>query len=142
MKNYEERLNTVIKERRNQNIDISDITFLYSDFVYRKSDKYNYIYIKRLKPFLKAQFNKRIKKDSFNKKLFSKILFNNLYMIRQEKEDLIPYGAKPESDLYKYYASHQYIRRELEHLTVNDIILLSWELVKRFKKSKQHNKRL
>ena len=133
MKNYEERLNAVIRERRKQNIDIDDITFLYGDFIYRKCDKYNYIYIKRLKPFLKAQFKKRSKKELFNKKLFSKILFNNLYIIRQEKEDLVPYGAKPESDLYKYYASHQYIRRELEHLSIDDIIFLSWELVKRFK---------
>ena len=66
--------------------------------------------------------------------IYIKILFNNLYWIKQNKNDLIPCGCKYDSDIYKYYASHQYARRELEGLIIDEIMLLSWELVKRFKK--------
>lgn len=132
--NYVKRLNRILMEYKDS--DINDYTYLYSSFKSKKTDKFNYIYKDRLLPLLKAQFNKRVKKDNFDKKLFSKILFNNLYYIRQDKDDLVPYFVhdKPESETYKLFASHQYIRRELEHLSIDEIIRFSWELVKHFRK--------
>ena len=134
MINYETRLKSILKDYREY--DINDFTFLYSSFTSKTTDKFNFIYKERLLPMLKAQFDKRAKKDNFNKKLFSKILFNNLYSIRQDKQDLVPYFVhdNPESEIYKFYASHQHIRRELEHLSINEIMRLSYELVKHFRK--------
>lgn len=133
--NYVERLNRILTEYKDS--DINDYTYLYSSFLSKKIDKFNYIYKERLLPMLKAQFNKRVKKDNFNKKLFSKILFNNLYSIRQDKDDLIPYYLKDkkENKMYLYYASHQRIRRELEHLSIDEIMRFSWELVKHFRRA-------
>ena len=132
--NYVRRLNNIIVEHKDS--DINDYTFLYSSFMSKKTDEFNYIYKERLLPFLKAQFNKRVKKDNFDKKLFSKILFNNLYDIRQDKDDLVPYYLKDKKDnkMYLYYASHQRIRRELEHLSIDELMRFSWELVKHFRK--------
>lgn len=134
MKNYLERLNKVLEDKKEFDYSIDDITSLYNDFNDRFTDRFNFIYKKRIKPFLQAQFKKRVNKPNFNKKLFSKILFNNLYQIRQDKDDKIPFYAQKGSDTYLFYASHQYIRRELEKLTIDQIILLSYELVKHFKK--------
>lgn len=142
MLNYVERLNKVLEEKKGE--DINNYTYLYSSFIHDTYINYdNYIRRDSLLPFMKEQYNKRVNKDNFNKKLFSKILFNNLYRIRQYKDDLIPYYAKDdkESIHYKFYASHQRIRRELENLSIDEIMRLSWELVKRFKKgNKQHDK--
>ena len=134
MKNYLERLNAIIKEKKELNFNIEDITSLYYDFKDRYTSEFNYIYKKRLKPFLQAQFKKRVNKPDFNKKLFSKILFNNLYEIRQNKNDKIPFYAKKGTEDYLFFANHQYIRKELESLTIDQIILLSYELTKHFKK--------
>ena len=132
--NYVERLNRILTEYKDS--DINDYTYLYSSFMSKKIDEFNFIYKERLLPMLKAQFNKRVKKDNFNKKLFSKILFNNLYYIRQDKDDLIPYYLKDKKDdeMYLYYASHQRIRRELEHLSIDELMRFSWELVKHFRR--------
>ena len=132
--NYVERLNRILKEYKDS--DINDYTYLYSSFKSKKTDKFNYIYKERLLPMLKAQFNKRIKRVDFDKKLFSKILFNNLYSIRQDKNDLVPYCVhdNPDSKIYKFFASHQYIRRELEHLSIDELMRFSWLLVKHFRK--------
>lgn len=134
--NYLERLNNVLIIYKED--DINNYTYLYSSFQRKKIDYDNYIYRERLLPMLKKQFDKRSKKDDFNKKLFSKILFNNLYSIRQHKDDLIPYGVhnKPNDNLYKYCASHQRIRRELEKLDINQLMRLSYELTKHFRKNK------
>lgn len=134
MTNYLERLNTILKEKRELNYYIEDVTPLYYDFNDKYTTEFNYIYKKQLKPFLKAQFKKRSNTIGFNKKLFSKILFNNLYQIKQNKNDKIPFYAKKGSEDYLFFASHQYIRRELENLTIDQIILLSYELTKHFKK--------
>lgn len=131
---YLERLERTIQERSEENISINDITCLYSDFMGKRINKFNYLYKMSLLPFLKKQFRKRCEKENFNKKLFSKILFNNLYEIRLNRDDSIPFGIDKESDFYMSLASHQYIRRELELLSIDDIIFLSWELIKRFKK--------
>ena len=132
--NYVERLNRILTEYKDS--DINDYTYLYSSFMSKKTDKFKYIYKERLLPLLKAQFNKRVEKDNFDKKLFSKILFNNLYYIRQDKDDLVPYFVhdNPENEIYKLYASHQYIRRELEHLSIDELMRFSWLLVKHFRK--------
>ena len=135
MQNYVERLNKILKEKKGE--DINNYTYLYSSFIHDTYINYdNYIWRENLLPFLKEQYNYRVNKDNFNRKLFSKILFNNLYRIRQYKDDLIPYYAKDdkESIHYKFYASHQRIRRELENLSIDEIMRLSWELVKHFKK--------
>lgn len=134
MENYLERLNATLKEKKELNYYIEDITSLYYDFKDRYTSEFNYIYKKRLKPFLQAQFKKRVNKPNFDKKLFSKILFNNLYEIRQNKDDKVPFFAKKGSEIYLFYASHQYIRRELESLTIDQIILLSYELTKNFRR--------
>lgn len=134
MANYLERLNTILEEKKEFNYYIEDVTPLYYDFNDKHTTEFNYIYKKQLKPFLQAQFKKRVNKPNFNKKLFSKILFNNLYNIRQNKDDKIPFYAKKGTENYLYFASHQYIRRELESLTIAQIILLSYELTKHFKK--------
>ena len=132
--NYLKRLDKILVDYKGE--DIQNYTYLYSCFKSKRIDKDNYIYKKILLPMLKAQFNKRVKKDNFDKKLFSKILFNNLYYIRQDKHDLIPYIVKdnPNSETYKYCASHQRIRKELEHLSIDELMWFSWELVKHFKK--------
>ena len=132
--NYVERLNRILTEYKDS--DINDYTFLYSSFKSKKTDEFNFIYKERLLPMLKTQFNKRIKRVDFDKKLFSKILFNNLYSIRQNKNDLVPYYAhdNPDSEIYKFFASHQHIRKELEHLSIDEIMWFSWELVKYFRK--------
>ena len=133
--NYVERLNRILTEYKDS--DINDYTYLYSSFKSKKTNKFNYIYKERLLPLLKAQFNKRAKKDDFDKKLFSKILFNNLYYIRQDNDDLIPYYLKDkkEDEMYIYYASHQRIRKELEHLSIDEIMRFAWELVKHFRRN-------
>lgn len=134
MTNYLERLNTILKEKKELNYYVEDVTPLYYDFKDKFISEFNFIYKKQLKPFLKTQFKKRVNKPNFNKKLFSKILFNYLYNIRQNKNDKIPFYAKKGSEDYLYFASHQYIRKELESLTIDQIILLSYELAKHFKK--------
>lgn len=134
MTNYLERLNTILEEKKEFNYYIEDVTPLYYDFKDRYTTEFNYIYKKQLKPFLQAQFKKRVNKPNFNKKLFSKILFNNLYEIKQNKDDKVPFYAKKGSKDYLYFASHQYIRRELEKMDIDQIILLSYELTKHFKK--------
>lgn len=134
MTNYLERLNATLKEKKELNYYIEDVTSLYYDFNDKYTSEFNFIYKTQLKPFLKAQFKKRVNKPEFNKKLFSKILFNNLYSIRQNKDDKIPFYATKGSKEYLYFANHQYIRRELESLTIDQIILLSYELVKNFRR--------
>ena len=131
---YVKRLDDILIEYKDS--DINDCTYLYSSFMSKKTDELNFIYKERLLPMLKAQFNKRIKRVDFNKKLFSKILFNNLYSIRQDKNDLIPYCVhdNPDSEIYKFFASHQRIRRELEHLSIDELMWFSWLLVKHFRK--------
>lgn len=136
MKNYLERLEGIKKELKDWNCEAGDVCPLYYCLMEKNTNECNYLYKEKLLPFLKEQFNKRVKKDNFNKKLFSKILFNNLYLIRKYKDDLIPYGVKKGSNEWKYWASHQYIRRELESYNIDTIILLSYELVKHFKKLK------
>ena len=139
MKNYVEKLERKMQELKAQNVNVDDLTPLYSDFIRcKKVNNCNYIYKIKLLDFLKSQYKKRVKKENFNRKLFSKIIFNNLYDIRQNKNDKIPHyvANNPENEMYKYYASHQYIRRELELLTIDEIILLSYELSKTFKNSK------
>jgi len=139
MKNYVERLERKMQELKKQNVNVDDLTPLYSDFIRNKKvNRCNFIYKMKLLNFFKSQYKKRVKKENFSRKLFSKIIFNNLYDIRQNKNDYIPYylANKPENEMYKYYASHQYIRRELEHLTIDEIILLSYELSKTFKNSR------
>lgn len=128
MKNYEERLKARLTELKEWNCDITDLTSLYSDFTNVKVSRFNYVWRVKIRPFAKQYKTKRLKKGDFNKVLFSKIIYNNLYGIRQQKDDLIPYGYNKESDIYKYLASHQYVRRELEHLSVDDIIVLSYAL--------------
>ena len=133
MKNYEERLKARLTELKEWNCDITDITSLYSDFTNVKVCRFNYVWRKKIRPFAKQYKSKRTRKGDFNQVLFSKIIYNNLYGIRQYKDDLIPYGYNKESDIYKYLASHQYVRRELEHLEIDDIIVLSYALAKTIK---------
>lgn len=131
MKNYIERLNAKIKEAKDYNFEGADICAFYNDCLNTKVSKYNYIWRVKLLPFMKAQYKKRKAKANFDRKLFSKIIFNNLYDIRQNKDDLIsPYWDK-ESDIYNFYACHQYWRRELEKMSIDDIIFISWELSKK-----------
>ena len=58
MKNYVERLNKMKEKMKEENITIGDITPLYWDFKCRKVSRFNYIYLEKLKPFLKTQFEK------------------------------------------------------------------------------------
>lgn len=135
MKNYIERLNAIIKVMSSNNCDIHDLTPLYDDFLNRQKwcKKFNFVYCERIRPYLKKYKEKRTKKGNFERKLFSKAIFNNLYGIRQYKDDLIPYNTPKDSETYLFYASHQYIRRELEHLTIDEIIFLSWCLAKTYR---------
>lgn len=136
MKNYIKRLNDALQRDKNciYKVTIRDRTCLFGDFMLKKTCRFNYVWKQKIRPVAQKYYNKRIKKDDFDRKLFSKVIFNNLYDIRQHKDDSILYGTHPSSDIYKSLASHQYVRRELEHMSVDDIILLSWALAKTIKR--------
>lgn len=132
--NYILRVERIKKDYQANNIKIDDITILYCDFIeYKEINKFNYLWKNARETFKKA-YQKRASKDNFNRSLFSKIIYNWLYSIRQFKDDLIPYYAEKNSDTYLYYASHQYIRRELETLNHDQLIYLSYKLACTFKK--------
>lgn len=127
------RLEARSKELRSWNCDIHDITCLYSDFTTKTKSRYNYIWRENIRPFLKQFKKRKDKKGVFNRKLFALAIFNNLYSVRQIKDDSIPYGCKEDSSLYKFLASHQYVRRVLEYMPIDDIIYLSYALAKTFR---------
>ena len=129
-----ERLEARIEELKNWNVDITDITALYSEFTNRKITRFNYVWRERIRPFLRKYMQKRVKNGTFNRKLFALAIFNNLYGIRQMKEDKCSSFWSEDSEIYKFFASHQYVRRELEYMCIDDIIVLSYELAKTFRK--------
>jgi len=141
MKNYIKRLNDALQRDKNcaYKPTIHDRTCLFSDFMLKRTWHFNYVWKQKIRPEAQKYYNKRIKKDDFDRKLFSKVIFNKLYDIRQQKNDGILYGTHPSSDIYKYLASHQYVRRELTHMSVDDIILLSWALAKTIKRKEAKN---
>lgn len=132
--NYILRLEKYKKACQANNIKIDDITILYCDFIEcKKINKFNYLW-KEYKDIFKKAYLKKASKDNFNKVLFSKIIYNWLYSIRQFKNDLVPYYAEKDSPTYLYYASHQYIRKELEKMSHDQMIYLSYKLACTFKK--------
>lgn len=130
---FVKRLEVRSKELRSWNCDINDITCLYSDFTTKTTNRYNYIWRDRIRPFLKKFKNKKDKKGVFNRKLFALAIFNNLYAIRQMKDDKCLSSWSEDSSIYKFFASHQYVRRELEYMPIDDIIYLSYALAKTFR---------
>lgn len=49
------------------------------------------------------------------------------------KDDKCLSSWNENSNIYKFYVSHQYVRRELEHMSIDDIIYLSYALAKTFR---------
>lgn len=134
MDNYVTRLKEAQASFKDSVATIDDLTPLYHDFLNRKTTRFNRLWRLSIRPFLKKYFIKRMAKGDFDRHLFSKAIFNNLYGIRQKKDDAVHFGWNEKSDFYKDCASHQYIRRELEHMSIEEIMLLSYELAKTFKR--------
>lgn len=140
MLNYEERLKKILKERKEENICIDDVTILYNDFIHLPKrninmSRYYYLWDKVKESTFKPQYIKRVVKEDFNRYLFSKIIFNWLYNVKNSSFTIYK-GENENNDYYKMRVSGQYIKRELNTLSIDDIMFLAWELAKTFKHRK------